>query len=329
MAYTDPTNTKILTFLNRAQTKIGEVSILVAEKVSNEARYETYKDEAEIAYGLISFIRSIDNNFNNWTEAEIVQYIDKWTAKANLNAVPYFEHSSFNLNIVFSERIGVYLPYGKIFVGDSNNVTAAKLISGDATMDPEGVLTIALGAVDITKLTINNGDLTIAQTDGLQVALDGKVDENAPITGATKTKITYDAKGLVTAGADIEIADISGLEDALDTLYITTGIVYGTGVSPSSGFGFRIVNNRVEMRGLLVTAGIAQDTNLIVLPVGYRPSFARYVPIWGFGGFAAGVSAITIDTNGEFQFKSSTYQDVPGTAFSISFSVDNISFDLG
>ena len=47
-----------------------------------------------------------------------------------------------------------------------------------------------------------------AQTD-LQTALDGKVDENAAITGATKTKVTYDAKGLVTGGADATTADIA------------------------------------------------------------------------------------------------------------------------
>jgi hypothetical protein len=47
-----------------------------------------------------------------------------------------------------------------------------------------------------------------AQTD-LQTALDGKVDENVAITGASKTKITYDAKGLVTAGADASLAELT------------------------------------------------------------------------------------------------------------------------
>jgi hypothetical protein len=36
-----------------------------------------------------------------------------------------------------------------------------------------------------------------------------KVASNTAITGATKTKITYDAKGLVTAGADATTADIA------------------------------------------------------------------------------------------------------------------------
>jgi hypothetical protein len=57
---------------------------------------------------------------------------------------------------------------------------------------------------------------TLALQTDLQTALDGKVDENASITGATKTKITYDAKGLVTAGTDAAIADITGLQTALD-----------------------------------------------------------------------------------------------------------------
>lgn len=100
--YSDAVNTEILTFLNRAQTKIGEVSVIVADKVSEDARYETYKDEAETAYFLLSFIRSLDNNFNDWTEAEIVQFIDKWTAKANLNQVAYYDHGNFNLRITFT-----------------------------------------------------------------------------------------------------------------------------------------------------------------------------------------------------------------------------------
>lgn len=56
-----------------------------------------------------------------------------------------------------------------------------------------------------------------SQTD-LQTALDGKVDENPAIVGATKTKITYDAKGLVTAGADATTADIN---DSLNRRYVT------------------------------------------------------------------------------------------------------------
>jgi hypothetical protein len=46
----------------------------------------------------------------------------------------------------------------------------------------------------------------------------GAVATNSAITGATKTKITYDAKGLVTSGADATTADIS---DSSNKRYVT------------------------------------------------------------------------------------------------------------
>jgi hypothetical protein len=60
-----------------------------------------------------------------------------------------------------------------------------------------------------------------SQTD-LQTALDGKVDENAAITASTKTKITYDSKGLVTAGADLSASDIPS---GIDASKISTGVI--------------------------------------------------------------------------------------------------------
>lgn len=60
------------------------------------------------------------------------------------------------------------------------------------------------------------GTLT-SQTD-LNTALLAKVTGNASITGATKTKITYDSKGLVTSGADATTADIA---DSLNKRYVT------------------------------------------------------------------------------------------------------------
>jgi hypothetical protein len=62
-----------------------------------------------------------------------------------------------------------------------------------------------------------------------QTALDTKVDENAAITGATKTKITYDAKGLVTAGADLAASD---LPTGIDATKI------GGGTVDNSEFGY-------------------------------------------------------------------------------------------
>ena len=92
---------------------------------------------------------------------------------------------------------------------DTLNFTGAGVTVTDA--GGKTVVTIPGGGGTWGSITGTLSD----QTD-LQTALDGKVDENAAITGATKTKITYDAKGLVTAGDDAAIADITGLQDELD-----------------------------------------------------------------------------------------------------------------
>lgn len=62
---------------------------------------------------------------------------------------------------------------------------------------------VGLGNVD------NTSDANKPISTATQTALNAKVTANSAITGATKTKITYDSKGLVTAGADIVASDIS------------------------------------------------------------------------------------------------------------------------
>jgi hypothetical protein len=102
MAYTSATNTKILEFLERAQTKVSLCCVAVTNGVSNSLPYQVYKDEAEIADGLIIFVSSLDNVFNDWTEAEIIKYIDLWTLKANLASVPFYDYTTFNTRITFT-----------------------------------------------------------------------------------------------------------------------------------------------------------------------------------------------------------------------------------
>lgn len=58
----------------------------------------------------------------------------------------------------------------------------------------------------------------LATVGDVQAELDKKVDANTAITGATKCKITYDAKGLVTKGEDLEAADIP----LLDSVKVST-----------------------------------------------------------------------------------------------------------
>ncbi len=90
-------------------------------------------------------------------------------------------------------------------VNNISDANATDLTDGGTTTLHSHTVTksdVGLGNVD------NTSDANKPVSTATQTALDGKVDENASITGATKTKITYDAKGLVTSGADATTSDI-------------------------------------------------------------------------------------------------------------------------
>lgn len=72
---------------------------------------------------------------------------------------------------------------------------AVSLVKGD----------VGLGNVDDTS----DANKPVSTAQAAAIAL--KVDKNTAIAGSTKTKITYDSKGLVTGGADLVEGDIPSL----------------------------------------------------------------------------------------------------------------------
>jgi hypothetical protein len=113
-----------------------------------------------------------------------------------------------------------------VTVDNSVDVLPIVDISANTTkkVTPNALKT-ALALDNVNNTSDANKPVSTAQQD----ALNAKVDKNAPIVAATKTKITYDAKGLVTAG------------DILDAADMPTGINaanIGTGVVSSTEFGY-------------------------------------------------------------------------------------------
>jgi hypothetical protein len=158
-----------------------------------------------------------------------------------------------------------------------------------------------------------------------QTALDTKVDENAAITGATKTKITYDAKGLVTAGADLAASD---LPTGIDAAKIGGGTVdnsefgYLNGLSDNiqtqlNGKQQTLTLTTVGTSGPAVLAGgtlnipqysagasgvsqIVAGTNVTISPVGGTGVVTINATGGGGGGggTVTNVSALTLGTTG-------------------------------
>lgn len=115
----------------------------------------------------------------------------------------------------------------------SESQIASHLIN---TSNPHSVTKAQVGlsnvdnTADTAKNVLSASKLTIARTingvsfDGtanITVADSTKVVANSAITAGTSTKVTYDAKGLVTAGTSLSASDIP----SLDASKITSGVI--------------------------------------------------------------------------------------------------------
>lgn len=92
--------------------------------------------------------------------------------------------------------------------GDAQSITG---LTGDVTATGPGSV-----AATLANSGVSAG--VYAGVSSVSVDIKGRVTAltaPTPITGATKTKITYDAQGRVTSGSDAAVADISGLTTAL------------------------------------------------------------------------------------------------------------------
>lgn len=134
------------------------------------------------------------------------------------------------------------------------------------TSNPHGVTKsqVGLGNVD------NTSDANKPISTATQTALDDKVTKNILITGATKTKITYDSKGLVTGGSDATTADIA---DSTDKRYITD--VQQTLLGNTSGINSG--NETTTTIGALINGATTKTTPVDVDQVGLMDSAASNV----------------------------------------------------
>ena len=148
-------------------------------------------------------------------------------------------------------------------------VTDDATVSGTNTGDQNASQVPVSAIPGITGTTVQSvlgelGGKIAANTSAIAT----KLTANAPITGATKTKITYDSNGLVTAGADATTADIASSTDRryvtdaqLAVISQTTGVNTGdqtaatVTVAPGDGVSASNVQGALkELAGRITTA---------------------------------------------------------------------------
>jgi hypothetical protein len=186
----------------------------------------------------------------------------------------------------------------------------ATLVSGTNIKTINSTSILGAGNIAISSAVAWGGVTgTLSNQTDLQTALDLKVDENAAITGATKTKITYDAKGLVTAGADATTADIAS---STDKRYVTDAQLVVVGNTSGTNTGDNATNSQYS--GL---AASKQDTLVSATNI----KTINSTTVLGAGNIAV-EPTITATTSADYYRGDKTFATLNKTAVGLG-NVDN------
>jgi hypothetical protein len=140
------------------------------------------------------------------------------------------------------------------------NAKQDTLVSGTNIKTVNGTSVLGSGNIAISSAVAWGGVTgTLSNQTDLQTALDGKVDENTAITGATKTKVTYDQKGLVTAGADATTADIAS---STDKRYVTDAQLVVVGNTSGTNTGDNATNSQYSGLAASKQDALVSGTNI-------------------------------------------------------------------
>ena len=211
-----------------------------------------------------------------------------------------------------------------VVIGDVYNVVAAGTLNGEAFEAGSNFVAIKAGAgsqtgmwdklggtIDLSAYAKKAEVPTLTAFNSLATTVNGKVTANANITAGTKCKITYDAKGLVTAGANLEESDIptlatskiSGLDTALNRKVPTTRTVNSKPLSAN-----------VVLAGADILVGgdgtySESDLQAAIEAMDGRITSAAASGVQSFGGQTGAITVDTANTtNGQVKFSMSSKQ---------------------
>ena len=166
---------------------------------------------------------------------------------------------------------------GSLSISSATKTTIGGLMLGDVTgliMTSSGVLKINNGASltipssgsNKNKIDINFGNIDQSNTNkavtgkAIYTALSAKVSSNSAITGATKTKITYDSKGLVTSGEDLTASDIPDLSSTYATqTQLSTKVSSNSAITGATKTKITYDNKGLVTKGENLTASDIPD----------------------------------------------------------------------
>ena len=105
---------------------------------------------------------------------------------------------------------------------------AATTITANDLTASKALISNSSGKVAVSNVTDTELGYLSGVTSAIQTQINNKITANTAITGATKCKITYDSNGLVTAGADITLSDVSDITATASEVNVLDGITAST-----------------------------------------------------------------------------------------------------
>jgi hypothetical protein len=150
----------------------------------------------------------------------------------------------------------------------TNNVPQAIILATGVNTRTERLRIDSVGNTTVT------GNISATNLSGINTGdqdLSNLVIKNSAITGATKTKITYDSKGLVTSGTDATTADIA---DSTNKRYVTDAQLTvidntsGTNTGDQDLSGYATKNLTLDRKTASYTLVSGDNNKLIEMNVG-------------------------------------------------------------
>jgi hypothetical protein len=213
-----------------------DINLTGVEKTSNKKT--TLTDNSDTFYPTQKAVKTaVDAKFNTPT-GTTAQYLRGDGSLATFPTIPdasdFVEKSDFTSHSILAKQSGASDP---VAVSIGNNEILGRKSGGGSNIE-------GLSVSDVKSL------LNYTASDV------GAVATNSAITGSTKTKITYDAKGLVTSGADATTADIA---DSSNKRYVTDANLTVIGNTSGTNTGDQDLSGLVPTTRNITINGTTQD----------------------------------------------------------------------
>lgn len=210
---------------------------------------------------------------------------------------------------------------GKLLIGNGSNVATAQSISGDATMNNTGKLTISTSAITSTKLAdkavtttkINNGAVKVEKIDGLAagqfiIGTDGTATNNAKVVMSKDA--TMDASGQLTISSSA-ITSTKLANNAVTSTKILDGEIVNSDISGIASIAFSKLNiSKSDITGLGIpgsdtdTTYVAgqglnlNGTTFTISDIVVTSNYSGTITANAFVGDGGGLTNLNIDNSG-------------------------------